>query len=535
MVITRRDFTKALAAGMGATIVPEISITGEQNTVVKRPNILFLCSDQHSGRMLMGGPGRHVPVRTPNLERLASKGVHFRNAYCASPVCAPARAAMMTGRFASDVESYGNTTVYDGKAGTWANRLRDAGYNCWATGKLDLTAGKDLGFSEVKTGHGHSQHPDITELFRRPMCYRIDERELVDGRVGERGAHDKELIATGTNFVRSQSSAPAKPWVAYVGVTIPHPDFEAPEKYWHLYPPEQVPLPNLPPGYLENLHPVFQVLRDFSMLSTPIPEERIRRARSAYFGMITELDEALGAVLNELEQTNALKDTVVIYTADHGEMLGEHGLWLKRALLEGAARVPLIIAGADLPAGKVIDTPVSHVDLAATLVNLAGVQRPAEFRGTSLLPLIAGRPNAGPAHVYAESHMEGNCTGSFMIRRGDWKYIYFSYYSDNLLFNLREDPGEMNNLAGKPQTASIEKEMRDTLTSLVDPDAVTLRAFEKQDQFLAGLVRDNKADDFYQIIAGRLGQGQAALLTQRQYSGWRPTDLTVRARHASVE
>src|SRR5262249_44218077 len=196
------------------------------------------------------------------------------------------------------------------------------------------------------------------------------------------------------------------------------------------------------PGYLENLHPVFQVLRHFCMLSTPIPEERIRRARSAYYGMITELDETLGALLDELERNGALKDTVVVYTADHGEMLGEHGLWLKPVLREGPARFPPIIAGAVPPAGKVIDTPVSHVDLAATLVDLAGVRRPAKFRGTSLLPLIAGRPNAGPAHVYGESHMEGNCTGSFMIRRGDWKYIYFSYYSDNLLFNLRDDPGE---------------------------------------------------------------------------------------------
>jgi len=296
-----------------------------------------------------------------------------------------------------------------------------------------------------------------------------------------------------------------------------------------------MPLPNVPPGSLENLHPVFQVLRDFSMFSTPIPEERIRRARSAYYGMITELDESLGGILDELERTGALKDTVVIYTADHGEMLGEHGIWLKRTLLEGAARVPLIMAGASLPAGKVIDAPVSHVDLAATLLDLAGVQRPATFRGTSLLPLIAGTPNAGPAHVYAESHMEGNCTGSCMIRRGDWKYIYFSYYSGNLLFNLREDPGEMNNLAGKPETASIERKMRDALTSLVDPDATTLRAFEKQDQFLAGLIKDHKPDDFYQILAGRLGQGQAALLTQKQYSGWKPTDLTYRARRQSVE
>ena len=535
MDITRRDFTMVLAAGMSSAIVPEISFAHTPDGVVQRPNILLVCSDQHSGQMLMGGPGKGVPVRTPNLERLASRGVLFRNAYCGSPVCAPARASMMTGRFASDVASYGNTTVFEGSVPTWGNYLRDAGYSCWATGKMDLTAEKDLGFKEVNTGHGHFRRPDITELFRRPMCYRIDERELVDGRVGDRGGPDKARIDAGMAFVDAQSAAPGKPWAAYVGVVSPHPRFEAPQKYWGLYPPDQVPLPNLPPGYLDKLHPVFQVLRDFSMISTPVSEERIRRARTAYYGMVTELDEHLGSIIDELERKGTLKNSLLIYTADHGEMLGEHGLWLKRSLLEGAAHVPLIMAGAGLPAGKVIDTPVSHVDLAATLLDLAGAQRPTGLRGTSLLPLIAGDLNAGPRYVYSECHNEGNCTGSFMIRKGEWKYIHFSFYGSNLLFNLRDDPGELNDLAGRPETASIEREMHDALTSLVDPDSVTLRAFEKQDQVLTRMVRDNDAPSFYQTLGGRLGQGQAALLAQKHYPNWKPVNLALRGKGESVE
>jgi choline-sulfatase len=532
MDISRRTFTKGLAAGLGSSWLSQFSSASNAKTA-RRPNILFICSDQHSG--LMSGDNPRMPLRIPNLQRLASRGVQFSNAYCASPLCAPARAAMMTGRFPSDVESYGNTTVFDGSAPTWGHYLRDSGYNCWATGKMDLTAGKDLGFTEVKTTHGHSKRPDITELFRRPMCYRIDERQLVDGHVGDRATADKALLDLALNHVKEQAGTHADPWVAYVCVTIPHPEFIAPEKYWHLYPPDQMPLPNLPPGHLENLHPVWQVLRDFSMFSNPIADERIRRARSAYSGMITELDDSIGTLLDELERSGALKDTIVIYTSDHGEEMGEHGIWLKRTLLEGASRVPLIMMGAGLPAGKVIDAPVSHLDLAATILDVAGVQRPKEFRGTSLLPLLAGKENAAPPTVYGECHMEGNCTGSFMVRRGDWKYIYFSYYADNLLFNLRGDPGEMNNLAGKPETASIEKEMRDALTSLVDPDAVTLRAFEKQDKFLSGLIQNNKPDDFYQILVGRLGQGQAALLTHKHYSSWKPTNLTPRMKHKAVE
>jgi arylsulfatase A-like enzyme len=187
----------------------------------------------------------------------------------------------------------------------------------------------------------------------------------------------------------------------------------------------------------------------------------------------------------------------------------------QRSLLEGAARVPFLMAGAGLPAGKVIDTPVSHMDLAATLLALAGAPRPTALRGTSLLPLIAGDSNEAPGYVYSECHNEGNCTGSFMIRKGQWKYIYFSFYDNNLLFNLRDDPGELNNLAGRPETASIEREMHDALTSLVDPDSVTLRAFEKQEQVLTRLVQDNDARSFYETVGGRLGQGQAALLAQK--------------------
>ncbi len=526
MNVNRREFTRAFGAGVGAALMSGSGMSGSAfaggaGTVAGRPNLLVVCSDQHSGRMLEGGLGEDSHVRTPNLSRLARKGVCFRNAYCSSPVCAPARASLMTGRFASDVGSYGNTTTFDGSVPTWGTHLRNVGYSCRATGKLDLASGRDLGFTEVKTGHGHFNRPDITELFRRPMCYRVEERQLVDGRVGDRGKPDKALLDATAAFVKSQSAS-GQPFAAWVGITLPHPEFQAPEKYWALYPPEKMPLPQLPDGYLDRLHPVFQVLRQYSMISAPISEERVRRARAAYYGMITELDEYVGDMLDDLERAGALQNTIVIYTADHGEMFGDHGMWLKRALLEGAARVPLIMAGPGLPAGKIVDTPVSHVDLVATMLDLARAERSRELRGTSLLPLIAGTPNAGPRHVYAENHTEGNCTGSFLLRKGDWKYIYFSYYGQNLLFNLHDDPGELTNLAGMPATASIERELRDAMTSLVDPDAITTRAFEKQEHVLRSMVEKHSADELYGILRGRLGDGQAALLTQKEHAQWKP-------------
>jgi len=157
------------------------------------------------------------------------------------------------------------------------------------------------------------------------------------------------------------------------------------------------------------------------------------------------------------------------------------------------------------------------------------------LRGTSLLPLIAGDSTAGPRYAYSECHNEGNCTGSFMIRKGEWKFIYFSFYGGNLLFNLRDDPGELNNLAGRPGTASIEKELHNALVSFVDPDSVTLRAFEKQEQVLIRLVRDNDGQSFYETVGGRLGQGQAALLAQKHYPNWKPVNLALRNQRESVE
>jgi len=520
--ISRRKFGKSVFSGMvasGIAGMPSVS----KGSVVKKPNIVFICADQHSGPMLMGGPGDVVPVRTPNLKRLASMGVHFKNTYCVDPVCTPARASLITGRFASDVGSYGNSTPFDGRVPTWGNYLQQAGYFCWATGKMDLTPKADLGFKQVHTSHGHYEHPDITSLFRRPMCYRVDERRQVDGKVEERGEHDQTVLETGLEFLRTKAKSAGKPWAAYLGFIMPHPPFGAPQKYWDLYPPDQVRMPNVPPGHLENLPLDFQVLRQFKMIATPIPEERVRRARSAYYGMITELDGMIGEILDELERAGELENTLVVYTSDHGEMLGEHGLWLKNNLLEGAARVPLIMAGAGLPRGMTIEAPVSHVDLVATLVDFSGAGRPSGLRGHSLLPMIHGNQASHPGFVYAESNSEGNCTGSFMIRKGDWKYLYFSGYGDKQLFNLKEDPGEMNNLANNSVHASMVQELHGLLTSLVDPDAVTEAAFRKQHQVLMEMVQKKTPEEFLDTLRKRLGRGQAGELTRKYYQHWQPS------------
>lgn len=506
-VYTRRSLL------VGSSLAAAGSALGQREGA-RRPNILFICSDQHTGWAL-GSAGDPI-VKTPNLDRLAARGVMFQSAYCGNPVCAPGRASLMTGKFASDVQSYCNSTPFECTEPTWGNRMRDAGYHAWATGKFDLWIGKDIGFEQESTTHGHSQDPDITSLFRAPVCFRPKERNNADGTYTDRRPPDEPKAEKAIRFLRERSAGLGKPWVMYVGFSKPHPKFVAALKYRDIYPPAQMPLPEIPDGYLERRHTMFQVLANFKNVATPVPADRVRRARSAYFGLITELDEVIGAVLAELDRTGQTENTLIVYTSDHGEMLGQHGLWLKNVLLEGAVRVPLIMAGPGIPAGKVVGTPVGHVDLVRTMLEIAGAPTGGSLRGHSLLPLMRGQPGSHPGYAYAESHSEGNCTGSFLVRKGGWKYLYFTG-DEPLLFNLKDDPGEFHNLAGKPGAVAVQEELHGILTSLANPDAVTAAAFQKQRRVLQQMLKTRSKQEFYQTIVGRLGKAQASAIATQHY------------------
>ncbi len=478
----------------------------------KQPNIVFICSVQHCHKY--NGYAGHPIVKTPNLDRIAERGVFFNNAYSGNPVCVPARASLMTGMYASDSNSFCNSTVWDGSHPVWGTGLTEAGYDCRATGKMDLNDDFSTGFQEIKTGHGHRHNPDITSLFRRPVGYRMSERPGVDGGARDKRHNDVFLAERTINFIRSESRSLDQPWCFYTGFNLPHPKFAALREYYEMYPVDQVDMPFIPPDYLENQHLMFQELRHFKRIATLISEDRIRRARAAYYGMITELDEYVGRLWNELEQTGQLENTIFIYTSDHGESLGEHGLWYKNNLYDNAANIPLVIAGPGIPEGRIVDTPVAHVDLAYTILELAGAETPSDLRGHSLLPLMEGEPGDHPGFAYSESHSEGNCTGSFMIRKGNWKYLHFSWY-DDLLFNVAEDPGEFNNLIDDPDAAEVRDELRDILHSQVDPEKVTREAFQAQDNVLQKMADRMTEDELFDVLKGRLGHGLARVMAMK--------------------
>ncbi len=486
-----------------------------------RPNIVFISSDNQSFRDT--GFAGHPQIQTPHLDRIAKGGVVFSNAYCNSPVCAPGRAAMMTGMFASDSNSFGNATPWDGTHAVWADHLKKAGYYARSIGKLDLNGNFETGFEEFESKHGHVENPDITALFRRPLGYRIGERPNVNGGPRDAPHEDGRWTAMATQFIREESSDLGKPWALYLGLHQPHVayfermGFLALQKYWDKYPRERIQLPDVPLDHLENQHLVFQELRRFKRLATPLPENNVRRAIAGYYGMISELDEYIGQVWDALEQTNQLENTIFVFTSDNGMSMGEHGLFFHNSLYEEAIHVPMLIAGPGIPSGLTIDTPVGHVDLISTLLDMADAKPESKLRGRSLLPLMNGNNQASPEFVYAENHSEGNCTGSFMIRKGPWKYIHFTWY-DDLLFNLAQDPREMNNLANEPGAQTVKKELKAILDSQVDTESLTLKAFKRQEQILNDLVDRMSEDELYQLFEFRLGPGQARAMAAK-YKG----------------
>jgi choline-sulfatase len=393
--------------------------------------------------------------------------------------------------------------------------LRDAGYKTFGCGKLDADGRFDLGFEKTSgLGNGHAKSPDITSLFRRPLCSRIEERGQINAKTRTVPYHSDERCADATlEFIKGQGS---EPWVSYTGFHLPHPPFVALEEHFQYY-LNRVDLPNIRPGELEELHFVYQQMRHFKNIATPLPEENMRRARAAYFAMITELDGFIGKVWQTLEAAGQLENTIFIYTSDHGESLGDHGLWLKNNLFEGAARVPLVIAGPGIRAGQIVDTPVAHVDLVRTVLEWGEAKRHPKMRGYSLRPLLLrGEPGDHPGWAYSESHSEGNLTGSFLIRKGDWKYIQFTWF-DGLLFNLAEDPDELVNRIHDSAAAGVLKELQSILASQVDPVEVTERGFRTQRRKMEGLAAASSEAQMVEQFRGRLGDGQALALLGAYY------------------
>ena len=464
-----------------------------------RPNVLFIESDQHCAAVT-GCYGDPV-VRTPNLDRLAARGVVMDSAYCASPICVPSRSSLLTGRHPFENRVWTNMHVLDSAIPTMAHAMGAAGYRPVQVGRLHFNGPDQLhGYAERHVGdHGPNyaggSPVDHGTLAGTTGPHRVSLQKSGRGQSAYE-VHDEHVIRTAVGLIdgigaRGRAGEPGEPFSLSLGLMLPHQPYVARKGDYDLY-RGAVPMPSRPEPFGDALHPYLGWWREQCGIADVTPEE-VTRARTAYWALVTRMDAMIGEVMDALERNGLGDDTLVVYTSDHGDMLGEHGLWWKQTFYEESVRVPMVLSwpGA-LPQGIRCDRVVSHVDLNATVLDAVGAPALPRSRGRSFLGLLR-EPGAVPWDDAAYSEY---CTDSTseamvgglraplpdagakgwrhrMVRRGNWKLIYY-HGMEPQLFNLEEDPGEMRDLAADPGYRAVRRDLTSEVLEEWDPDAVAL-------------------------------------------------------------
>jgi len=453
---------------------------------MKPSNLLVILSDQHNPRV--AGCYGHPMVKTPNLDRLAARGTRFKSAYTNCPICVPARASFATGRYVHQIRFWDNAIAYDGSVPSWGHRLMAQGHRVTSIGKLHYVTSDPVrnGFhEEIVPMHIADGIGDLSGLIRDEVIVRSGARTLApEAGPGESEYtdYDRKVAEETCRWLEREASKHGdKPWVLYVGFVCPHPPFIAPEAFFRLYDENAIPMPDRYAQSERPRHPYIDALAR----GRPYDEgfsgpEMVRRVIAAYYGLVSYLDDNVGKVLASLERAGLASTTRVIYGTDHGESLGARGLWAKSILFEEAAGIPLIMAGPEVPEGRSVDTPVTLVDAFPTIMQAVGASPAVEDRdlpGASLFDIANGALAGRTA--FSEYHASAAICGTFMIRRGRYKYIHY-VGCDPMLFDLAADPYERNDLAHSPEHRRVLEEYERELRRLLDPDAIDQRARDDQ-------------------------------------------------------
>lgn len=455
--------------------------------MTSRPHILFLMADQLAASSLPFHG--HPLVKTPNLSRLAEQGVVFDSAYCNSPLCAPSRFALMTGRLPSRTGGFDNAADLPADTPTFAHYLRDAGYTTALSGKMHFCGPDQLhGFERRLTSDIYPadygwyvdwDHPEERPSYYHNMssvqqagpCVRSNQLDF-----------DDEVTFQARRFLHDYArSKETRPFCLTVSLTHPHDPYTIPRKWWDRYDHDAIDMPSLSwqqvphDPHSERLRHVYQL--DDNTLN----DEQIRNARHAYYGAISYVDDQLGAVLEALEESGLAEDTIVVFSGDHGDMLGERGLWYKMSWFEDSARVPMIVHAPGRFSPHRVSQSVSTLDLLPTFVELTHPQGapdyPVPIDGRSLLPHLTG--SGGHDEVIGEYMAEGAIAPLIMIRRGEYKYVHSPCDPDQL-FNLADDPQELDNLAEQPAHAERVAAFRSEVEQRWDLDALHQQVLESQ-------------------------------------------------------
>ena len=486
----RREFLKLIGAGtagaalglprLGNSAEPALPAAGPS---AAKPNILFIMSDEHNATVL-GANGNKI-IRTPHLDGLAAAGVTFDACYCNSPLCVPSRESFLSGQYVSRNGVWGNSCELP-RADIPAvpNLLNAAGYESFLCGKMHLAADRRYGYVDVGSdfnnskkngGVGRRQADDLPGhgLSDRFKSFHTGEHSSIL-------QHDEKVRDGAVEFLKNRKPG-GKPFFFTVGFLAPHFPLVVPEQYWKNY-ENRIPMPNIPPGYLDSLALNYKHMRAGFQMEN-VPPEVVKKGRELYYGLTQWLDDQVGQVLAALRASPFAENTVIVYTTDHGENMGEHGLWWKNAMFDTATRIPLIVSWPPRWKGGARRTGVcSLVDLARTLVELGGGQTPDNWDGTSMLPWLDRAATPWKDQAVVEYYSHPIASGYVMIRKGHFKYTYHTppdekHPAQRELYDLSTDPGELRNLAADPAYAgqvaglhaALLKELRE------NPDVTELR------------------------------------------------------------
>ena len=425
-----------------------------------RPNVLILMVDQLNGTLFPDGPAQFL--HAPHLKSLAKRSVRFANSYTASPLCAPARASFMSGQLPSRTRVYDNAAEFASDIPTYAHHLRRAGYQTSLSGKMHFVGPDQMhGFEERLTTDIYPADfgwpPDYTKPGERIDWWYHNLGSVTGAGVAEisnQMEYDDEVAYNATRKLYDLSRGQdERPWCLTVSFTHPHDPYVARRRYWDLYEDCDQLDPAVPAIPYEEQDPHSQRLMDAcDHKAFEITDENIRRARRGYFASISYVDDKIGEILDVLERTRMAENTAIVFVSDHGDMLGDRGLWFKMNFLEGSARVPLMIAAPGWKPGLVTE-PVSTLDVCPTVSAIAGIDISVLAPwtdGEDLTALAKGQQAREP--VPMEYAAEGSIAPMVAIRDRRYK-LTLCDRDPPILVDLEADPDELENLAGDPAHA----------------------------------------------------------------------------------
>jgi len=448
-------------------------------------------SDEHT-RSVMGAYGNSV-AHTPTLDKLANSGIRFEHAYTPSPICISARASFATGTQVFEHRCWSSAEPYYGQQQSWMRRLRDRGHDVTSIGKQHYrSAADDCGFSEqilpmylANDGKGWPQG-----LQRRPMGSFDDTAEMaaILG-PGETSytQYDRDITAAAVDWLQQRNSATGLPWVLFVSFICPHFPLSAPQQFYDLYRDVDLPGAYDRDAKTRLRHPVIDPMRGFWNYVDYFDDDSEIEGLRNYYALCSFLDDNVAQVLAALDESGQRDNTQVIYTSDHGDMIGNHAIWGKCYMYEDSVGIPMTLSGPGIDAG-VNHTPVSLTDLASTIELAVGGDVPTVDGSWQGRPLQAFADRPEPERpILSEYHDGGSPCGFYMLRQGRWKLVYFSEGHAPLLFDMEKDPREMFNLGDDPAHSETLARLTKQLFEILDPEVVNRQAFADQAKMIEAL------------------------------------------------